>query len=103
MITGSLVVGLGDVIAQFIEKTKNLIGKDGKHELVRVFHLWWHGPLLIQALENALGTSMKFKVGLKKTILDQTIMAPLNITIFSMVKIFFRLQLGTQKLYRSAF
>ena len=84
MISGGIVVGCGDIIAQVIKKDyqafdyNRFISMSLYGFLVSggIGHLWFKG------LDTYFGTSMKFGVAIKKMCVDQFILAPPEIVIF---------------------
>ena len=84
MITGGIVVGTGDAIAQRIEKSYKSFDYSRSISMTLygilisggIGHLWFKG------LDNYFGTSMKFSVAAKKLCVDQFILAPPEIVFF---------------------
>lgn len=84
MITGGIVVGCGDIIAQRLQKTHHSFDWSRFASMScygflisgGIGHLWFKG------LDKYFGTSMKFSVAAKKVCVDQFILAPPEIVFF---------------------
>ena len=84
MVTGLVVVGLGDALAQYVSpqykkldwKRLGAISLYGFFVCGGIGHVWYKG------LDKFLGEGMDVKSALKKTLLDQLIIAPPEILIF---------------------
>ena len=84
MISGGIVVGFGDIIAQKIKS------REDKFDWTRFMSMTTYGFLIsggighlwFKGLDNYFGTSMKFAVAVKKVCVDQFILAPPEIVFF---------------------
>lgn len=84
MISGAVVVGFGDFIAQ------KLISKNEKFDWSRLASMTLYGFLIsggvghlwFKGLDTYFGTSMKFNVAIKKLCVDQFILAPPEVVFF---------------------